>query len=96
KEKPIDASGELPTDDGASVNLTGARDLADYTAGSETGQRGFIVQLFNQMAKQPIQAYGPEALSRAHESFVAKEFHIQKLMVELITLYALHTFEDKT
>ncbi|HEY0548877.1 MAG TPA: DUF1592 domain-containing protein, partial [Verrucomicrobiae bacterium] len=41
-DKPIDAVSEYMMDDGTSVKLTGARDVATFAIGSEHAQNGFI------------------------------------------------------
>ena len=87
--REIDAAGELPTDDGGKVPLRGARDLAKYAAESEQAQRAFVIQLFNQVAKQPVQAYGPEALDELHRGFAEDGFNMQRLLVRVATRAAL-------
>jgi hypothetical protein len=89
----IDAASEYTTDDGEKVRLTGARDVAEFAVGSEHAQNAFIEQLFHQTVKQPMRAYGPDAQDRLRESFVKSGFNIQKLLVDIATLSALHGIE---
>jgi cytochrome c553 len=91
--KPIDAVSEYITDDGKTVTFKGARDLAEFAVGNEQAQTAFIEQLFNQVVKQPMLAYGSEVMNRLRHSFVASEFNIQKLLVDIATLSALHGTE---
>src|SRR5207247_3185415 len=42
--RPINAVSEYTTDDGATVQLAGARDLAEFAARSEQAQNAFIEQ----------------------------------------------------
>ncbi|MEW6158753.1 MAG: DUF1592 domain-containing protein [Verrucomicrobiota bacterium] len=91
--KPIDASSEYLTDDGQKVRLTGARDVARFALGSEHAQNAFIEQLFNQVVKQPMLAYGREVMGRLRQSFVASEYNMQRLLLEIATISALQGVE---
>lgn len=94
-EKPINAVSDFTTDDGQTIRLTGARDVAEFATASEQAQNGFIEQLFHQVVKQPMLAYGPDIMSRLRQSFVATDFNLQKLLVEIATLSALHGVEKQ-
>jgi hypothetical protein len=73
--------------------LTGARDLAEFAAGSEQAQQGFIEQLFHQVVKQPWLAYGPDVMSHLHRSFLASGCNVRQLLVEISVVSALHGVE---
>jgi hypothetical protein len=88
--RAIDAVSSYLTDDGIEVRLTGARDVAQFAANSEHAHHAFIEQLFHQTIKQPLMAYGPEALGELRRQFVAGDFNIPKHLAELIALAALH------
>jgi hypothetical protein len=92
-QRLIDASGDYTTDDGAVVKLNGARDVAEFAVGSEHAQETFVEQLFQQLAKQPVLAYGPDRLEQFRLSFVQSGFNIQQLMVDIVTVVALHRQE---
>src|SRR5436309_4896088 len=92
-DRPIDAVSNYTTDDGETIRLTGARDLAQFAAGSEQAQNAFIEQLFNQVVKQPMQAYGPNVLNHLRQTFVASGCNVRKLLVEIATISALHGLE---
>jgi hypothetical protein len=87
--RPIDAVSEYTTDDGDKVRLTGARDVAQFALSSEHAQDGFIEQLFHQVVKQPVLAYGSGVLDRLRESFVKSGFNIQQLLVDITIVSAL-------
>ncbi|MEW6305993.1 MAG: DUF1592 domain-containing protein [Verrucomicrobiota bacterium] len=91
--KPIDAVSEYTTDTGEIIRLTGARKLAEFAANSEQAHNGFIEQMFHQVVKQPILAYGPDVLDRLRQSFAASGFNVQKLLVDIATISALHGIE---
>jgi hypothetical protein len=92
-DRLIDVVSDFTTDDGSVVKLKGARDVAEFAAGSRHAQNAFIEQLFHQLVKQPVLAYGSNALNQLRQSFVASEYNVQKLMVEIATLSALHGLE---
>jgi hypothetical protein len=94
--RPIDVLSDYTTDDGQTVRFAGARDVAEFAAGSEQAQNGFIEQLFNQIVKQPMLAYGSDTMARLRQSFVASDFNIQQLLVEMATLSARHGIENPT
>jgi cytochrome c553 len=93
KEKAIDAVSDYITDDGKTVRLTGARDVAEFAVNNEQAQNAFIEQLFNQVVKQPMLAYGSDVMPRLRQSFVASEFNVQKLLVDIVRVSALHGVE---
>lgn len=93
-KKPIDAASDFLTPDGDTVRLKGARDVADYAVGSEEAHRGFARQLFQHLAKQPAPAFGAETLNHLRDSFEAADFNIQKLVVEIVMLTALHDVKN--
>jgi hypothetical protein len=89
KEKLIDAAGAYRTRSGGEVKFSGAREMAAFLAGSDETHAAFVEQLFQYLVKQPIRAYGPEALGRLQKSFVENNFHIRRLMVEIMALAAV-------
>jgi hypothetical protein len=92
-DRLIDTVSDYTTDGGETVRLTGARDVAEFAAGSEQAQNGFIEQLFHQVVKQPLLAYGPEVAKQLRQSFVASQFNVQKLLVDIATIATLHGTE---
>jgi len=92
-DQPVDAASDYLTDDGQTVRFACARDVADFAIGSPQAQSAFIQQLFHHLVKQPLLAYGADTMSRLRESFVASDFNVQKLMVEIVKLAALQGIE---
>lgn len=82
-QKPVDPRGELLTDDGETLNLAGARDIADFAARNTRGHRAFVRQLFHHALKQQPEAYGSETLDKLVSAFAAQDFHIVKLLTEM-------------
>ena len=91
--RPVDAATEYITDDGEKVPFKGARDVAKFASGSDQAHEAFIEQLFHQVVKQPMLAYGSGVMPVLHQSFVASGFNLQKLIAEIATVSALHDLE---
>lgn len=89
-DQPVDATGDYTTEEGEVIRLTGARDVAEFAAGSADAQQAFIEQLFHQIVKQPMRAYGADVMPRLHESFVESGCNVQRLLVDIAVLSALH------
>jgi hypothetical protein len=87
-DRPIDSASDYMTDDGETIRLTGAHDVAQFAIGSEQARNAFIEQMFHHVVKQPLLAYGADTLNRLQKSFVATDFNMQKLLVEIATTSA--------
>lgn len=89
--KPVNPVSELPLEDDRSIRLTGPRDIVNHVVRNPDGHRAFIRHLFHHLVKQPAAAYGQDTLEHLQQSFAKNECHIQKLLVEIATLTALHS-----
>jgi hypothetical protein len=87
--KPIDASGGYRTRSGDLVKFHGVRELANFLVDSEETRSTFVEQLFHYMIKQPIRAYGPEALPNLRDAFSKNECNIRRVAVEIVTKAAM-------
>ncbi|HUS36776.1 MAG TPA: DUF1592 domain-containing protein [Verrucomicrobiae bacterium] len=88
--KSIDAVAEYLSEDGKTVKVTGPRDVAEFAATNEDAHRAFIQQLFHHVVKQPVLAYGSTIMDQLRQSFAASGFNIQQLLVDIVTVSALH------
>lgn len=91
--RPINAAADYTTDDGGIIRLKGARDIAEFAVKSEHAHNAFIEQLFSQVVKQPLPAYGLDTLNQLHLSFVQSGYNVQKLLVDIVTVSALQGLE---
>ncbi len=91
KQKPINASGTYETIAGQVIQFDGARQLAEFLAASEETHRWFVEQLFHHVVKQPVEAYGPGQLGELTQSFANEEYNLQRLLVQIVRVTALHT-----
>lgn len=80
--RPVDATGAYQGRDGKLVKFAGVRDLANYLAGSEEARAAFVEKLFQNLVKQPVRAFGLQALPDLERRFEANGFNIRKQMVE--------------
>jgi hypothetical protein len=88
--KPIDAVAEYIADDGKTIKVTGPRDVAEFAATNEDAHRAFVQQLFHHIVKQPVLAYGSTIMDQLRQSFAASGFNIQQLLVDIVSVSALH------
>jgi hypothetical protein len=87
--KPIDATGSYRTPNGDVVKFTGARELAVFLATSNETHSAIVEQLFQNLIKQQILAYGPNTLANLRQEFVKHDFNLRRLAVDIITTAAL-------
>jgi hypothetical protein len=88
--KLIDAKGSFVTDEGTTVELESALDVAKFAVGSEAAHRAFVSQMFHHLTKQSPYAYGQDTLERLRRQFEEDDFNIQNLMVRIAALAAGH------
>ena len=82
--KPVNAEGAYRTRHGDLVKFTGVNDLAKFLADSPETHSAFVEQLFHFLVKQPIRAFGPNTRETLRQSFVANQFNIRALIVQIV------------
>jgi hypothetical protein len=92
--RPIDATGTYETPSGELLPYSGARELAALLADSEETHTAFVEQMFHHLVKQPVRAFGPRTLADLRRSFVSRDFHIRKLMVQIIATSAPYGYHQ--
>ncbi|QDU89855.1 PA14 domain protein [Pirellulimonas nuda] len=92
--KPIDSRGLYTAADGATVELSRARDIAAYAAGSTAAHRAFIKHLFHHLVKQDPSAYGPDAAEALRRDFTANGFAVRGLIEKIAVVSASHGLSD--
>ena len=88
--RPIDAASDYEADEGPTVRLASAADVAEFALSNEPAQRAFVEQLFHYLVKQPPAAYGSDTTARLRDAFVASGFNLRGLLAEIATRAALH------
>jgi hypothetical protein len=89
KGTAIDATGSYETRAGEIVKFSGSKDLAAYLTSSSESHSAFVQQLFHYLVKQPIGAFDRQELPELRRFFVAHDFNIRKLAVEIMASSAL-------
>jgi hypothetical protein len=82
-DKSINADGEYLTRDGKRVTFSTVDELAKFLIASPESHEAFVEQVFHHLVQQPVRAYGADRLDALRKSFVAGEFNIRKLAVEI-------------
>ena len=85
RDQTVDASGTYEGLDGISQPFRGARELGTLLVVSPETHAAFATQLFHQLVKQPIRAFGPSTRGELTDFFRSNEFDLRKLIVEVIT-----------
>ena len=88
RQKPVDATGLYRSRDGRTITFQGARELAEFLAGSQEAYEAFTEQLLHDLVQQSASAYGPQTVTQLREKFVAGGFNIRKLAVEIMVATA--------
>jgi len=88
-ERPINPASDYLTDDGEIIHLAGPTDVANFAMHSDQAQNAFIQQLFQHVVKQPVQAFGVDTLKTLRQNFVAADFNLRALLVEIATVAAM-------
>jgi len=88
-DNPIDTTSDYATEEDDLVKITGPKDLAKLAVESPGAHRAFIKHLFHHLAQQPVNSYGYSRMDDLHESFVAHNFNIQKLIAEIARITRL-------
>ncbi len=93
--KPIDASGTYERPSGEVEKYDGARSLAKILAASDETSGAFVEQLFHNLVKQPVRAYGPRAGESLRAGFASSNANLRKLIVEIAVLAARNERDTK-
>ena len=93
-DKTVDTTGYYRTRSNETVRFHGARELAKFLADSPESHAAIVQQLFQYLTKQPILAYGLDAPDRLQKSFVAQQFNLRKLAVEIALTAAMPKQSD--
>lgn len=92
--KQVDATSDYPLEEGTSIRISGARDVAEHAVNSPDAHRSFVRQLFQHITKQTPFAYAPDTLDQLTERFTGSGFHIRNLLVDLAVTSSSHTHQD--
>lgn len=91
KGRPVDANGSYELRSGEVRKFSGVRQLGEFLAGSDEAHSAFVTQMFHNVVKQSINAYGPDELPTLQKQFVENQFNIRRLMVDIAVSAARHS-----
>lgn len=86
--KPIDSTGDYVTRTGERKEFKNVQDLANFLVQNNESHGAFVDQLFHNLIKQPIRAYGIETPDAIRNQFENKQFNIRELMIDIAMTYA--------
>jgi hypothetical protein len=90
RDKPIDAKADFKAEDGRSLVLAGARDVAEFAANTPSAHRTFIESLFHHLVKQPVRAYGDDEMENLRKAFEQGGFQIPNLIKQIALTTVQH------
>ncbi len=93
KQKEINAVSNYETIDGNQIRFDGPEGLAKFIANNPHAQKSFLRHLFQHLAKQPVEAYGHNALDQIHAKFVASRFNMKTAVIEIAKYAAFHDIQ---
>ncbi len=83
QNKPINDRVHLVNFANVDIELSGARELAEYLVGQRKTASHFVETIFHHAVKQPVAAFGATELDRLTDFFVEHDYNIQNLIVEI-------------
>jgi hypothetical protein len=86
--KPINTVSNFIDDEGETISIGNAKDVASFAISSESARQSFIRQLFHHMVKQPIGANRSDGLETLQRKFEENGFKIKELVVESVVMSA--------
>jgi hypothetical protein len=94
--KPVDPAVSFESEEGATLSLKAAADVARLAVSSQKAHEAFVRQLFLHCVKQPPAAFGPHIEDTLARQFEAGNFHIRNLLVQIALTKALKDFPPGT
>ena len=82
--KPVDTSGSYVNSQGEIAKFNDVNDLARYIANNPESHAAFVEKLFQYFTKQPIRAYGKDALPNLVAQFKKDNYNIRSLIVNVM------------
>ena len=92
-DQPIDSSGSYQPRVGEPLRFQGGRELGVALAVSRDAAETFVQNLFHAVVKQPVRAWGPNTLDQLVHRFIAADYSISNLLVEILLVATSPTAE---
>lgn len=83
RSMPINAEGNYQPRIGKETSFYGGRELGHFLSINRDATETFVQSLFHALVKQPLEAWGRDALGQLTDRFVSKKYSIRKLIIEI-------------
>ncbi|MDG1891915.1 MAG: DUF1592 domain-containing protein [Verrucomicrobiota bacterium] len=90
---PVNTLSEYLTEDGDTIQVETAMDIARYAIENESAHTAFVLQLFHHLIKQSPGAFDPSALTELRLQFTSSNFNMRELIFQIAMLVA--SFDEK-
>jgi hypothetical protein len=81
--KPVDAKVRIELPDQQSIELTGARALAEHLVAQRETARHFVQSVLHHAVRQPALGYTPTFLDELTDSFISHDYNMRELVIEI-------------
>jgi hypothetical protein len=81
--KPVDTKVRIELPEQQSVELTGARALAEHLVSQRETARHFVQSVLHHAVRQPALGYSPTLLDELTDFFISHDFNMRELVVEI-------------
>ncbi len=88
--RPIETKSEFRTEDGKTLTLDSARDVAEFAVATPSAHRTFVEKLFHHLVKQPVRAYGEDEMETLRTAFEKSGLQIPELVKQIALTTAPH------
>lgn len=89
-QKPVDTTSQYEAASGELLQVSRARDIADFAIENEGAHRAFVIQVFQYVVKQNPLDFPPEMLDDLATEFKNDRFNLLRLWARVASAAALH------
>ncbi len=93
--KPVNTRSDFFDDNGETVPIGNAKDVASFAIASESAQQAFIRHLFHHLVKQPVAANRRDGMEVLLNRFHESGYKIRDLVVESVVMSTLREQDGK-
>ena len=94
-DRPIDTQSEYTTEQGTTLKVKNARDIAEFAVDSKAAHRAFVIQVFQHVTKRSHVNYPNSVIDELTTQFAEDKFNIQKLWSRIAVRYASDRLDRK-
>jgi hypothetical protein len=94
KQKPVDTKSQYTTENGDTVELASARDVAEFAVNSPSAHRAFITHLFEHVVKRSPLDFDRELVEQLRLRFAEDDYNVQRLLGRIASVAAVENLID--